>query len=428
MIKDEEYKRICEYIKKKSTADDFTFSIDSVNKLYMRFAQNAITQNITGKNIQLTLSVAFDNKTGESYINHTDENSLDYLILRAEETARLNKPDPEFVPSETCHELPPAKEPAEATLQLSERQIIDEIEKCIRNAEQKKARLFGLSNKVHSKRYLFTKNGFEGSDEQAYFSQSMTMAKDKIETKVSKSIKDFSGFSMEGLISELNEQFDSLQDPQPMEKGRIPVILRPAAVLDWLHYIVWTFDLQNTDEGITPYTNQLGKKFFGEKFSLKSDSEEPELTAERFDDMGVPNYTTNWITQGIIENMQVSRWYAKKKGIEPKIVFNIKVAGEDFSESELMNMVKRGVIVNRFWYIRPVDMKRGEWTGLTRDGVRYFEAGKVLHTVTNFRWNEIFHDATRRLLGLGKSIQQEHYAKIPSMLIDDFNFVDVTTF
>jgi predicted Zn-dependent protease len=428
MIKDDEYKRICEYIKKKSTADDFAFSIDSSDKLYVRFAQNAITQNITGKNIRLRLNVAFDNKTGEAYTNQTDKNSIGYLISTAERLAWLNKPDPEFVPSESYHELPPAKEPAEATLQLTERQIIDEIEKCVRNAEQKKARVFGLSNKVHSKRYLFTKNGFEGWNEQAYFSQSMTMAKDKVETKVSKSIKDFSQFSIEDLISELNEQFDSLQDPQQMEKGRIPVILRPAAVLDWLLYIVWTFDLRNADEGITPYTNQLGKKFFGEKFSLMSDSDDIELMAERFDDMGVPNYSTNWITQGIIENMQVSRWYARHKGIEPKSVFNIEVAGEDFSESELMNMVKRGVIVNRFWYIRPVDMRTGEWTGLTRDGVRYFENGEVLHTVTNFRWNEIFHDATRRLLGLGKSIQQEHYAKIPSMLIDDFNFVDVTTF
>jgi len=428
MIKDDEYKKICDYIKKKSTADDFTFGIDTTDKLYIRFAQNAITQNITGKNILLTLRVAFDNKTGESYINQTDENALNYLISTAEETARLNKPDPEFVPSESYHELPPAKKPATATLQLTEKQIIDEIEKVVRNAEKKEAKVFGLSNKVYTQKYLFTKNGFEGSDEQAYFSHSMTMRKDEIETKVSKSIKDFSRFSMENLISELNNQFDSLKTPQPMEKGRIPVILRPAAVLEWLLYIVWTFDLRNADEGITPYTNQVGKKFFGEKFSLMSDSDDPQLTAERFDDMGVPNYTTNWITHGTIENMRTSRWYAKKKGIEPKNIFNIKVAGENLSESELMNMVKRGVIVNRFWYIRPVDMKTGEWTGLTRDGVLYFEDGKVLHPVMNFRWNEIFHDASRRVLALGKSVQQEHYARIPAMLINDFNFVDVTTF
>jgi hypothetical protein len=46
----------------------------------------------------------------------------------------------------------------------------------------------------------------------------------------------------------------------------------------------------------------------------------------------------------------------------------------------------------------------------------------------NFRWNEILHKATKRILALGESVQQEYYAMIPAMLIDDFNFVDVTTF
>jgi predicted Zn-dependent protease len=80
------------------------------------------------------------------------------------------------------------------------------------------------------------------------------------------------------------------------------------------------------------------------------------------------------------------------------------------------------------WYIRSVDQKRGEMTGLTRDGVLYFEDGAVKRAVTNFRWNEIFYDMTRRILALGPSMLVENNAKVPAMLIDGFNFVDVTTF
>ncbi len=38
------------------------------------------------------------------------------------------------------------------------------------------------------------------------------------------------------------------------------------------------------------------------------------------------------------------------------------------------------------------------------------------------------HEATKRILALGVAEQLEHYAKVPSMLINDFNLVDVTTF
>jgi len=73
-------------------------------------------------------------------------------------------------------------------------------------------------------------------------------------------------------------------------------------------------------------------------------------------------------------------------------------------------------------------MKRGELTGMTRDGVLYFEKGKIKHAVNNLRWNEIPHEVTRRILAMGKSELVEAYAKIPTMLIDNFNFVDKTSF
>ena len=94
----------------------------------------------------------------------------------------------------------------------------------------------------------------------------------------------------------------------------------------------------------------------------------------------------------------------------------------------MMQKVERGLIINRFWYIRQVDRKRGEITGLTRDGVLYFENGKIKNSVNNLRFNEIPHEATKRILALGKAVATSTYFKVPTMLINDFNFVDSTTF
>jgi predicted Zn-dependent protease len=60
--------------------------------------------------------------------------------------------------------------------------------------------------------------------------------------------------------------------------------------------------------------------------------------------------------------------------------------------------------------------------------VLYFEAGKVRHAVNNLRFNEIPHEMTRRVLALGSNKLSAPSANLPTMLIDDFNFVDKTSF
>jgi predicted Zn-dependent protease len=49
---------------------------------------------------------------------------------------------------------------------------------------------------------------------------------------------------------------------------------------------------------------------------------------------------------------------------------------------------QRGVLVTRFWYIRPLDPQTILVTGLTRDGLYLIEKGKVTRPVKNMRWNE----------------------------------------
>jgi predicted Zn-dependent protease len=62
--------------------------------------------------------------------------------------------------------------------------------------------------------------------------------------------------------------------------------------------------------------------------------------------------------------------------------------GQDNTLPDLIKSVDRGLLVTRLWYIRVVQPKTWQLTGLTRDGVFLIENGKVTDPVTNFRWNE----------------------------------------
>lgn len=413
--------RVCE-------ADDYILALSQSESHETRFAQNAITQHMAGSNCRANLMVAYGNKTGSASLNQLDEASLERLVKTAQQIAAVNQPDPEYVATEPQNELPSIDNYAENTAAVTAADIVESIQKCVKNAEGKGAKVSGLVDKRLRSEYVVTKNGFVGQDSLSTYSHSMTLKKDDVETKVSKSVKDIDRFDLGALLGQLNSQFDSLAEPESLDAQRIPVILRPEAVANLFEYLYMMMDMRDADEGVSPFTGQYGKRFFGDRFTLRSLIDDPALIAPRYSSAGLPSRSTTWVEAGTIENLPTTRYYAKAHDLSPTFPFNLVIEGGDASEQEMMRMVDRGLIINNFWYIRFVDQKRGELTGMTRDGVLYFEDGKIRCAVNNFRWNEVIHEATRRILALGESIAHSSHARIPTMLIDDFNLVDATTF
>ena len=62
--------------------------------------------------------------------------------------------------------------------------------------------------------------------------------------------------------------------------------------------------------------------------------------------------------------------------------------GGTTSMADMIRSTERGILVTRFWYIRPTDPRTISFTGLTRDGTFLIENGEVTHPVKNFRFNE----------------------------------------
>ncbi len=417
-----------EIVENNCEADDYTVNIECKNNLATRYAQNAITQNIAGDKINFNIKVAYEDRTGSSQVSNLDEESLLNAIQTAQDIARMNEPDPEYTSSEEERELPNVDNYSEETSELNEEQLTDIVKKSVENAGSLDAVVSGFASRTVVEKYLKTKNGFYGEDLLTEFEHSMTIKNDDAETKVSRSVRNFSSYNLEDEISRLNSRLKALNSPEEFEAQKIPVILRAGAVYDLFRYLVWFLDQRNADEGASPFTDKRGERVFGEKFSILSVLDDPELSSPKFSSEGIPARETAWIKNGVLENMSVSRDYARKKGLEPNFLCNIFIPGEKVSEEEMITEVERGLIVNRLWYIRPVDRKKGELTGMTRDGVLYFEDGKIKTAVNNLRYNEIVHKMTERVLATGNSRVVSNTAKVPPILVDDFNFVDTTTF
>ncbi len=422
------FEKTAEYIKKHCSADDYSLMVTNSDSHETRFAQNGITQHIAGPGLDIRLEVAFGDKTGSCSVNQSDPASLDFLIKTAEDMARLNRPDPEFMPSAGFQELPQVNNADPATRELAPASMVEIVQQAIDKAKAYGATVSGMTEKHHNETFLATKNGFWGSDADTEFGHSMTLKKDAVETKVSYSAKDFAGFSLDQEFAQLLSQAEALREMKDFDPCKIAVILRPGALEELLWFMGWMMNRRQSDEGFTPFTGQLGQKFFGDKFTWRSTLTRPELVASPFNGEGVAAREIAWVENGVLNNMPNNRYWAKKTNSDPISVYNFHIAGGDSSEEDMMKLVPRGLIINRFWYIRTVDAKAGELTGMTRDGVLYFEDGKVRHAVNNLRFNEIPHLATRRILALGPEKLASPYSLLPTMLIGDFNFVDKTSF
>ena len=67
---------------------------------------------------------------------------------------------------------------------------------------------------------------------------------------------------------------------------------------------------------------------------------------------------------------------------------------------------QRGILVTRFWYIRPVDPRTILYTGLTRDGTFLIENGRISRAVQNLRFTQSYLEALApgNVLGVGSDL------------------------
>jgi predicted Zn-dependent protease len=183
------------------------------------------------------------------------------------------------------------------------------------------------------------------------------------------------------------------KNPRTLEPGAYPVILEAQAADDLIRLF---FDARSADEGRSPYSapggkTRLGEKIFDERINYFSDPWHPELPASPVADDGIPAEKIYFIRNGVLENLDYSRYWAKEKGKQPTpgpVNSILESTAPPVSVPEMIKAMKRGLLVSRFWYIRMVDPRTALFTGLTRDGVWYVEDGKIAYPVRNFRFNQ----------------------------------------
>jgi len=400
----------------------------------IRYARNGVSTAGDISTLGLAVTSTFGKKSATSTIDQFDDSSLQIVVKRSEELARLAPENPEYMTMQGPQEFPEGVGYIPATAAITPDTRAEAVAKSMQVCKDAKLQAAGfLENTTGFSSVMNSKGLFAyNKDTDVIFSVTTRNAEGTASGYAARGFNDINKLDTLTATKIAATKATRSLGAKAIEPGKYTVILEPVAATYMLENM-FRFDARLADEGRSFLSKpgggtRLGEKLMDEKVTIYSDPFNPELPSSTWNREGDKLEKTTWIDKGVVKNLSYSRYWADKKGVKavpgPS---NIIMEGGTASVEDLIKSTERGILVSRLWYIRMVDQQTLLLTGLTRDGTFYIENGKIMYPVKNFRFNESPVIMLNNVEALGKperSISVESYRSylIPPMKIRDFTF------
>jgi predicted Zn-dependent protease len=438
MLSKDEAKALMQKAVAFSKAETCEVNLNGTRRGNIRYARNTVTTAGTVDDLVLVVQSSFGQRAGVATINELDDASLEKVVRRSEELARLAPENPEFTPPMGPQEYADTPGWSEFTNRISPEYRAKAAADSINGSKPKDLTAAGYLEDTAGFQAILNSKGLFGY----YPSTNMNFTL---------SVRSNDGTGSGYVFRDYNDAtpFDSAQvsqiaidkavrsrTPKAIEPGKYTVVLEPSATVDLLAFMGFFFDARQADEGRSFLSkkgggNKKGEKIVDERVSIWSDPADPNAPAPSFAGDGRPNKKVMFIENGVVKNLWSSRFWAEKTKIDPvPFPANGIMAGTNASLEDLVAGTKKGILVTRTWYIRLVDPQTVLLTGLTRDGSFMIEDGKLTFPIKNFRFNESPIIMLNNLDALGKP--QRVVAEgggvfmIPPMRVRDFTFTSLS--
>lgn len=439
-LNQEQAKSICDRVLGMSKADECTVSIQGGRTGNVRFARNSVSTAGLTEDMEMVVRVAFGKRTGIATINEFDDKSIERVVRRAEELARLAPENPEFMPAVGKQEYRKSSTfvPKTASIDPDFRAEVAAVS--IELARKKGLVTAGFFTDSTRFTTVANSNGVFGHQDFTDLSFSLTARTEDGRGSgwVTRSAVDAARFDAREAAEVAIEKALRSVEAKALEPGRYTVILEPAATSEILGNMFFSFGARSADEGRSFLSkqgggNRLGDKLFDQQVNIWADPWDKDVPVSPWDGSSMlARERTDLIKDGRVASLEYSQYWAKKMGKRPTAGHgNMIMAGGTKSLEELIEGTKKGIVVTRTWYIRMVDPQSLLITGLTRDGTFYVENGKIKYPVKNFRFNESPVTILNNIDELGKSQiiggdEVPYQMVLPPMKVRDFNFTSLS--
>jgi len=432
-----------------SKADECECNMNGSNEGNIRYARNTVSTAGEVSDVTLAVQSCYGKQTGSATINEFDDASLEKVVRRSEELARLAPENPEHMPNLGPSRYSKVNAWFKSTASVTPGDRAAAAEASIVPSRENKLIASGYLNDAESFSAIMNKKGVftYHLSSDINFTATIRTEDGKGSGWVSRDFNDSTKMDTREASAVAIKKAMGSVDAKEMEPGKYTVIMEPAASVQLISNMFGNMGQRGADEGRSflskkpkegeepvegAPTNRLGEKMFDERVTIYSDPMNQDCPTAPYAGDGHPVGITKWIDKGVITAMPNSRYWAEKTGSKyyPTAYTGAGIFGGNqqlimeggpMSLEQMIKATRRGVLVTRLWYIRQLDPQSLLYTGLTRDGTFYIEDGKIKYPIKNFRFNESPIVMLNNIEALGKP-QRIDGSMIPPMKIRDFTF------
>ena len=390
---------------------------------HTRFARNEITTAGENADFGVTLTVQLGLRSANASTNQVDAGSLDALVRRTLDAAKLAPELPETMPVLGKVKVTPAtlSDPALVDLDAKTR-----AQGMLAALEPSRAKDLVTAGYLEVNAGTLARLSSAGLEVAAPFTGA--------DFSVTARTKDGTGSGWNAVSTRTRKELDfarvgriaaekalASQKPTTIEPGRYTVVLESAAATELVSAFVTSLDRRAVDEGRSCFVGKLGTRVINERLTFVSDPKTCAMVP--FDGEGVPLAARTWVDKGVVKELGTSRYWAKKQNVAATGAYDgVEVRGETVPTAKLFEGIKRGVLITRLWYVNSIDAQTLGITGLTRDGTFLIEDGVVTRPIKNFRINQSVLTALDRVDAVADVLETPGSPswRIPAMRTHEF--------
>jgi len=434
---------IADIVIKVSQADETEVLALEQDESLTRFANNCIHQNVTERNVQITVRSVIGTKVGIAVSNDVRPDNLRELTARAYAVARLQPDNPEFKGLPGAQRPTPVSsfDPAVAHCTPEERAARVAVI-CGKATSSKCSAAGSVTTSILSIGIANSKGVF------AEHRSTMVDASTVIMGSNSSGWAQSSGWRLnsinaEALVDEALAKVRLGTDPVGFEPGDYTVILDPYATADILEMLAFDgMGALSVQEGRSWMNGRLGQRVMAESVNIIDDGLSTDGIPWPFDFEGVPRKVVPVVASGValtpvFDSFTAGREEGKQstghatppspQGRFGPAPMNLFLRPGTSKLDEMIQSTKLGLYITRFWYTRTVHPRDAVVTGMTRDGTFVVRNGEIAHPIKSMRFTQSYVEAlkTTEAIGATSRLLRSGFGgatSVPALKLGQFRF------
>ena len=413
------FAQITDAVMKASSGDETEVLAIEQNESLTRFANNYIHQNVTERNIQITVRSVIGTKVGIAVSNDTRPDGIRELAMRAYDAAKLQPDNPEFKGLPSPQPVTPVKAFDHAVAHCSPDQRAGYVGSICRKAAGASCSAAGSVTTVSLEIGVANSKG-TFVEHRSTMADASTVIMGKNSSGWAQSTGwQLSAIEPDAIAEQALAKVRLGADPIDFAPGEYTVVLDPYATADLLEMLAFDgMGALAVQEERSWLNNRIGKRIMAESVSIIDDGANRSGLPWPFDFEGVPKTVVPIVASGVAlspvyDSFTAGREPGKQstghatppspQGRFGPAPMNLYLRPGSTSLEEMIQSTKLGLYITRFWYTRTVHPRDAVVTGMTRDGTFVIRDGEIAHAIKSLRFTQSYVEALKEAEAIGST-------------------------